>query len=176
MHPLSSNQLVSQVPCPRCWQLVSMVSSVSSLLFPPSCFLIAGVDARPLSVAVLVWQALCWLLVRFWEVCYIGQYDDQTTLSFIYVRSVSLHWERRQQHTSTICCSRHDVCKFESKDLCLYINNHIWSQIFSASFASAWGPIGWVYPAEIFPMRARAKGTSCMLMIPAIYIYHRYDN
>ncbi|KAI7886578.1 sugar transporter [Lichtheimia hyalospora FSU 10163] len=32
--------------------------------------------------------------------------------------------------------------------------------VFSASFASAWGPIGWVYPAEIFPTRARAKGAS----------------
>lgn len=94
---------------------------------------------------------------------------------YICLHSVSLHWEWRQQHTSTICCSRHDVCKFESKDVCLFISsNQVWSQIFSASFASAWGPIGWVYPAEIFPMRARAKGTSCMLMIPAIY--HRYDN
>ncbi|KAI8139704.1 general substrate transporter, partial [Fennellomyces sp. T-0311] len=32
--------------------------------------------------------------------------------------------------------------------------------IFSASFASSWGPIGWIYPAEIFPNRARAKGAS----------------
>ncbi|KAG2227453.1 hypothetical protein INT45_007478 [Circinella minor] len=32
--------------------------------------------------------------------------------------------------------------------------------IFSASFSMSWGPCGWIYPAEIFPNRARAKGTS----------------
>ncbi|KAL1936035.1 hypothetical protein VTP01DRAFT_169 [Rhizomucor pusillus] len=32
--------------------------------------------------------------------------------------------------------------------------------IFSASFSLSWGPIAWVYPAEIFPTRARAKGAS----------------
>ncbi|KAI9314228.1 general substrate transporter [Dichotomocladium elegans] len=32
--------------------------------------------------------------------------------------------------------------------------------IYSACFSFSWGPIGWVYPAEIFPTRARAKGTS----------------
>ncbi|KAI7858087.1 sugar transporter, partial [Circinella umbellata] len=32
--------------------------------------------------------------------------------------------------------------------------------IFSASFSFSWGPIGWIYPAEIFPTRARAKGAS----------------
>ncbi|KAI9491539.1 general substrate transporter [Zychaea mexicana] len=32
--------------------------------------------------------------------------------------------------------------------------------IFSASFSTSWGPCGWIYPAEIFPNRARAKGTS----------------
>ncbi|KAI9322419.1 general substrate transporter [Dichotomocladium elegans] len=32
--------------------------------------------------------------------------------------------------------------------------------IFSASFSFSWGPVGWIYPAEIFPTRARAKGAS----------------
>ncbi|KAG2217315.1 hypothetical protein INT45_003509 [Circinella minor] len=32
--------------------------------------------------------------------------------------------------------------------------------VFIANFAYAWGPIGWVIPAEIFPLRARAKGMS----------------
>lgn len=32
--------------------------------------------------------------------------------------------------------------------------------IFIANFAYAWGPIAWVIPAEIFPLRARAKGMS----------------
>lgn len=32
--------------------------------------------------------------------------------------------------------------------------------IFIANFAYAWGPIGWVIPAEIFPLRARAKAMS----------------
>ncbi|OLY81160.1 High-affinity glucose transporter [Smittium mucronatum] len=32
--------------------------------------------------------------------------------------------------------------------------------IFVASFAVSWGPIGWIYPAEIFPMDIRAKATS----------------
>ncbi|KAI9317423.1 general substrate transporter [Dichotomocladium elegans] len=31
---------------------------------------------------------------------------------------------------------------------------------FIANFAYAWGPIGWVIPAEIFPLRARAKAMS----------------
>ncbi|KAL1917297.1 uncharacterized protein VTP21DRAFT_4953 [Calcarisporiella thermophila] len=31
---------------------------------------------------------------------------------------------------------------------------------FVASFATTWGPIGWIYPAEIFPMRVRAKATA----------------
>ncbi|PVU95245.1 hypothetical protein BB561_001956 [Smittium simulii] len=31
---------------------------------------------------------------------------------------------------------------------------------FVASFAISWGPVGWIYPAEIFPMAMRAKGTS----------------
>ncbi|PVV01058.1 hypothetical protein BB560_004540 [Smittium megazygosporum] len=31
---------------------------------------------------------------------------------------------------------------------------------FVASFAISWGPVGWIYPAEIFPMAMRSKGTS----------------
>ncbi|KAL0088824.1 hypothetical protein J3Q64DRAFT_1847520 [Phycomyces blakesleeanus] len=32
--------------------------------------------------------------------------------------------------------------------------------IFIANFAYSWGPIGWVIPSEIFPLRARAKAMS----------------
>jgi sugar porter (SP) family MFS transporter len=32
--------------------------------------------------------------------------------------------------------------------------------LFVASFAYSWGPIGWVYPSEIYPLRIRAKATS----------------
>ncbi|KAI9487854.1 MAG: general substrate transporter [Benjaminiella poitrasii] len=32
--------------------------------------------------------------------------------------------------------------------------------VFIANFAYAWGPIGWVIPAEIFPLRCRAKAMS----------------
>ncbi|CAO3683172.1 unnamed protein product [Rhizopus stolonifer] len=32
--------------------------------------------------------------------------------------------------------------------------------IFVAGFAYSWGPVGWVYPAEIYPLAIRAKGTS----------------
>ncbi|KAJ9052105.1 hypothetical protein DSO57_1026126 [Entomophthora muscae] len=32
--------------------------------------------------------------------------------------------------------------------------------IFVAGFAFSWGPIAWIYPAEIFPMRVRSKGAS----------------
>ncbi|CAO3642303.1 unnamed protein product [Mucor fragilis] len=32
--------------------------------------------------------------------------------------------------------------------------------IFVAGFAYSWGPCGWVYPAEIYPLSIRAKGTS----------------
>ncbi|KAG2184678.1 hypothetical protein INT43_000591 [Umbelopsis isabellina] len=31
--------------------------------------------------------------------------------------------------------------------------------VFTIFFSSSWGPCGWIYPAEIFPNRARAKGT-----------------
>lgn len=31
---------------------------------------------------------------------------------------------------------------------------------FVAGFAYSWGPVGWVYPAEIYPLSVRAKGTS----------------
>ncbi|ORZ02354.1 general substrate transporter [Syncephalastrum racemosum] len=31
---------------------------------------------------------------------------------------------------------------------------------FVAGFAYSWGPVGWVYPAEIYPLRIRAKATS----------------
>ncbi|RCH85742.1 hypothetical protein CU097_004500 [Rhizopus azygosporus] len=31
---------------------------------------------------------------------------------------------------------------------------------FVAGFAYSWGPVGWVYPAEIYPLSIRAKGTS----------------
>jgi len=32
--------------------------------------------------------------------------------------------------------------------------------LFVASFAYSWGPIGWIYPSEIYPMRIRAKAIS----------------
>ncbi|KAJ2308634.1 hypothetical protein IWW55_000320 [Coemansia sp. RSA 2706] len=32
--------------------------------------------------------------------------------------------------------------------------------LFVASFAMTWGPIGWIYPSEIFPMRIRSKANS----------------
>ncbi|KAI7862105.1 general substrate transporter [Spinellus fusiger] len=32
--------------------------------------------------------------------------------------------------------------------------------LFVAGFAYSWGPVGWVYPAEIFPVSVRAKGNS----------------
>ncbi|ORZ12615.1 general substrate transporter [Absidia repens] len=32
--------------------------------------------------------------------------------------------------------------------------------LFVAGFAASWGPVGWIYPAEIYPMSVRAKGTS----------------
>ncbi|KAF1802074.1 general substrate transporter [Mucor lusitanicus] len=32
--------------------------------------------------------------------------------------------------------------------------------LFVAGFAYSWGPCGWVYPAEIYPLSIRAKGTS----------------
>jgi len=32
--------------------------------------------------------------------------------------------------------------------------------LFIASFAYSWGPIGWIYPSEIYPLRIRAKATS----------------
>jgi sugar porter (SP) family MFS transporter len=32
--------------------------------------------------------------------------------------------------------------------------------LFTASFAYSWGPIGWIYPSEIYPLRIRAKATS----------------
>ncbi|KAI9342386.1 general substrate transporter [Pilaira anomala] len=32
--------------------------------------------------------------------------------------------------------------------------------IFVSGFAYSWGPVGWVYPAEIYPLSVRAKGTS----------------
>ncbi|KAK9704363.1 high affinity glucose transporter [Basidiobolus ranarum] len=32
--------------------------------------------------------------------------------------------------------------------------------IFVACFATTWGPTGWIYPAEIFPQRVRAKANS----------------
>lgn len=32
--------------------------------------------------------------------------------------------------------------------------------LFVASFATTWGPMGWIYPAEIFPLRIRAMGVS----------------
>ncbi|OZJ05111.1 hypothetical protein BZG36_01380 [Bifiguratus adelaidae] len=32
--------------------------------------------------------------------------------------------------------------------------------VYIASFACSWGPIGWVLPSEIFPLRVRAKGIS----------------
>ncbi|KAF2755585.1 general substrate transporter [Pseudovirgaria hyperparasitica] len=34
------------------------------------------------------------------------------------------------------------------------------SYLFVATFAVSWGPVSWTYPAEIFPNRVRAKGTS----------------
>ncbi|KAG0745232.1 hypothetical protein G6F60_004303 [Rhizopus arrhizus] len=32
--------------------------------------------------------------------------------------------------------------------------------LFVASFATTWGPLGWVYPAEIYPLRVRAMAVS----------------
>lgn len=32
--------------------------------------------------------------------------------------------------------------------------------VFVAGFAFSWGPIAWIYPGEIFPMRVRSKATS----------------
>ncbi|KAJ1924836.1 hypothetical protein IWQ60_004945 [Tieghemiomyces parasiticus] len=32
--------------------------------------------------------------------------------------------------------------------------------VFVAGFAYSWGPIGWIYPSEIFPLNCRAKATS----------------
>ncbi|KAJ1981603.1 hypothetical protein H4R35_000647 [Dimargaris xerosporica] len=32
--------------------------------------------------------------------------------------------------------------------------------VFVAGFAYSWGPIGWIYPSEIFPLNIRAKATS----------------
>ncbi|KAJ1881522.1 hypothetical protein LPJ57_001561 [Coemansia sp. RSA 486] len=32
--------------------------------------------------------------------------------------------------------------------------------LFVISFAMSWGPIGWIYPSEIFPMRIRSKANS----------------
>ncbi|KAI0219249.1 hypothetical protein L0F63_001456 [Massospora cicadina] len=32
--------------------------------------------------------------------------------------------------------------------------------VFVAGFAFSWGPIAWIYPGEIFPMRVRSKGIS----------------
>jgi sugar porter (SP) family MFS transporter len=32
--------------------------------------------------------------------------------------------------------------------------------IFVSGFAYSWGPCGWIYPAEIYPLSVRAKGTS----------------
>jgi len=32
--------------------------------------------------------------------------------------------------------------------------------LFVSAFAYSWGPIGWIYPSEIYPLRIRAKATS----------------
>jgi sugar porter (SP) family MFS transporter len=32
--------------------------------------------------------------------------------------------------------------------------------VFVSAFAYSWGPIGWIYPSEIYPLRIRAKATS----------------
>ncbi|KAJ1955997.1 hypothetical protein EC988_001576 [Linderina pennispora] len=32
--------------------------------------------------------------------------------------------------------------------------------LFVISFAASWGPIGWIYPAEIFPMHIRSRASS----------------
>ncbi|CAO3629076.1 unnamed protein product [Cunninghamella echinulata] len=32
--------------------------------------------------------------------------------------------------------------------------------LFTASFACSWGPLGWIYPAEIYPLRVRAMAVS----------------
>lgn len=50
----------------------------------------------------------------------------------------------------------------------LYMGNNIHASYFCivmiyffvAGFAYSWGPVGWVYPAEIYPLNVRAKGTS----------------
>ncbi|KAF3163057.1 MFS sugar transporter [Orbilia oligospora] len=38
------------------------------------------------------------------------------------------------------------------------------SYLFVATFATTWGPCSWTYPAEIFPMRVRAKAVSLSTM------------
>ncbi|KAK6330453.1 MFS sugar transporter [Orbilia brochopaga] len=38
------------------------------------------------------------------------------------------------------------------------------SYLFVATFATTWGPCSWTYPAEIFPMRVRAKAVSLATM------------
>ncbi|KAI8871500.1 general substrate transporter, partial [Ramicandelaber brevisporus] len=32
--------------------------------------------------------------------------------------------------------------------------------VFVGGFAYSWGPVGWIYPAEIYPLRVRSKATS----------------
>ncbi|KAJ1916874.1 hypothetical protein H4219_003529 [Mycoemilia scoparia] len=61
----------------------------------------------------------------------------------------------------------HGTPKEDGADMSMVFDNKAASKatiafvyIFVASFACSWGPIGWIYPSEIFPMRVRAKGNS----------------
>ncbi|KAI9480666.1 MAG: general substrate transporter [Benjaminiella poitrasii] len=46
----------------------------------------------------------------------------------------------------------HNKSKADGVVACIYL--------FVASFATTWGPLGWIYPAEIYPLRVRAMAVS----------------
>lgn len=55
----------------------------------------------------------------------------------------------------------------ESGEWMMNMNNHHATNgmmaavyLFVASFATTWGPLGWIYPAEIYPLRVRAVAVS----------------
>jgi MFS transporter, SP family, sugar:H+ symporter len=41
----------------------------------------------------------------------------------------------------------------------------IFCALYVVSFAFGWGPVGWIVPAEIFPLELRGKGESLLLTI-----------
>lgn len=55
-----------------------------------------------------------------------------------------------------------------NKDISWIVNNNkpvssaivSCSYLFVATFATTWGPVSWTYPAEIFPIKIRAKAVS----------------